>query len=129
MDHIANMLVSITNATVINKDNVIVSHNNVCEAIVKILVENGYCSSFNVIGDVKRSIDIKLKYTSTGSSALKTLRRISKSSLRKYSKSQEIYDVKNGLGIVIISTNEGIMTGRQAKRKNLGGEILVTVDE
>lgn len=128
MDHIANMLVGITNAAMVKHKTVEVLHNKVCEDIIKILVEKGYCKSFEVQGDVKKTIKIELKYTE-GKSAIKNLRRVSKSSLRKYSSSADIWDVKNGLGLLIISTSKGIMTGRQAKRANLGGEVLVAVDE
>lgn len=129
MDHIANMLVSITNASKAHKDHTIVMHNNLCEKIIGILVQQGYCSSFEVIGDIKKTIKINLKYTNDGKGVIRSLKRVSKQSLRSYSKSAEIKDVKNGLGLLIVTTNKGIMTGREAKAKNLGGEVLVKVDD
>jgi len=129
MDHIANMLVSITNAASVSKKSVIVRHNNTCEAIAKILVDEGYCSAFAVEGDVKKSLVIDLKYTNDGSPVIRNMRRISKSSLRQYKKSEELYDVRNGMGLLIVSTSKGILTGRQAKNANLGGELLVAIDE
>lgn len=129
MDHISNMLTSILNASAVNKGSVVVKHNFVCAEIARILMENGYCSDFTVEGDVKKTIKITLKYDENGRGVIRTLNRVSKSSLRKYVTACEIPDVKNGLGLLIISTNLGIMTGRMARRSNVGGEILVAVDE
>lgn len=129
MDHISNMLTSILNASAVNKDNVTITHNKVCEEIVKILMNNGYCADYTVEGEVKKTITIQLKYEDNGRAVIRSLRRISKSSLRRYTAADSIPDVKNGLGLLIVSTNQGIMTGRQARKANLGGEVLVAVDE
>lgn len=131
MDHIANMLVSIKNASNVYKSDTKVPHNSLCEKIVEILVKHGYCDSYEVldIGNNKKQIKINLKYTIDGKSCIKTLRKVSKQSLRCYKKTSEIKDIKNGMGLLIVSTNKGLVTGREAKRLNVGGEVLVVVDE
>jgi small subunit ribosomal protein S8 len=129
MDHLANMLVSVTNAAKVYKTDVVVRHNSVCEEVAKILVSEGYVANYIVEGETQKSIRITLKYETNGNGVIRNMRRVSKSSLRQYSKSSSIPDVKNGLGLLIISTNKGIMTGRQARSQNLGGEVLMVVDE
>lgn len=129
MDHIANMLVSILNAAKVSKDKVVIRHSKTCEAIVKILVEEGYCAAYTVNGDIKKFIVIDLKYTIDGSAVIRNMRRISKPSLRQYKTSENLNDVRNGMGLLIVSTNKGIMSGRKAKNANLGGEVLVAIDE
>lgn len=129
MDHIANMLVSITNASKVYKKDTVVMHTSLCEKIVDILVAQGYCDSYEITGDAKKKIKINLRYTNDGSSAIKNMRRVSKQSLRRYNSASDIRDVRNGMGLLIVTTNKGVMTGRQARQKNLGGEVLVAVDE
>jgi small subunit ribosomal protein S8 len=124
MDYIADMLVRIKNADAVHASEVELLHNKTCEAILRILVEQGYVKDFTVEGDLKKKIRVNLK-----SGVIQNMRRVSKSSLRVYKKSSEIKDIRNGLGLLILSTNQGLMTGREAKSKNLGGEVLIVIDE
>ena len=109
------------------KSLVSVPHSKLKYELVTVLVSEGYLKSCTKIEEDKKiSIEIELKYHNE-SPVIKELKRISKPSLRKYSAASDIKSVKGGLGAFIISTNEGLMTDRDAKLKNIGGEVLCEV--
>lgn len=126
-DPIADCLTRIRNGLMRGKSLVFVPHSKLKYELVSVLVSEGYLKSCNKIEEDKKTfIEIELKYHNE-SPVIKELKRISKPSLRKYSAASDIKSVKGGLGAFIISTNEGLMTDRDAKLKNIGGEVLCEV--
>jgi len=126
-DPIADCLTRIRNGLMRGKSLVFVPYSKLKYELVSVLVSEGYLKSCNKIEEDKKIfIEIELKYYNE-SPVIKELKRISKPSLRKYSAASDIKSVKGGLGAFIISTNEGLMTDRDAKLKNIGGEVLCEV--
>ena len=128
-DKIADMLTRIRNANQLKYDTVEVVATKITEEIARILKEEGYVSDYKVTKNTNgNTMVLNLKYTEGKKQRVITgLRRISKSGLRVYAKHDELPKVLNGLGIAIISTSEGIMTDRDARAKNLGGEVLAYI--
>ncbi len=125
-DPIADMLTRIRNANMVGMEFVLVPSSKIRISIAKILKDEGFLKDYEVIkGDTpQRVIRIHLKYTENGEPVLKGLKRVSKPSLRVYSGKGEIPRVYGGLGIAVLSTTEGIMTGKQAWYNGIGGEVL-----
>ena len=125
-DPIADYLTRIRNANSAGHKVVSIPASNVKKEITKILFDQGYILSYKFENDTTQgSIKIALKYDSyTKEPVIKKLERISKPGLRKYSSFDSMPRVLNGLGISIVSTSKGLMTGKQASRENVGGEIL-----
>ena len=127
-DSIADMLTRIRNANSAKHDTVQIPASNIKKAIAQILVDEGYIKSFKVIEDGKQGIiEIALKYGPNKSQVITGLRRVSKPGLRIYSNCEDMPKVQNGLGIVILSTSKGIMTDKEARKANVGGEVLAYV--
>ena len=127
-DAVADMLTRIRNAASAKHDTVTVPASNVKKAIAQILVDEGYVKSFKVIEDNKQGmIEIALKYGPNKTSSIMGIRRVSKPGLRIYTDVENMPRVINGLGIAIISTNKGIMTDKDARKANVGGEVLAFV--
>ena len=127
-DSIADMLTRIRNANSAKHDIVQVPASNIKKSIAQILVDEGYIKSFKVIEDGKQGvIEIALKYGPNKSQVITGLRRVSKPGLRIYSNCEVMPKVQNGLGIVILSTSKGIMTDKDARKANVGGEVLAYV--
>ena len=127
-DTIADMLTRIRNANSAKHPTVDVPASNMKRQIAQILVDEGYIKSFRVIDDDKQGvIRITLKYTENKSQVITGLRRVSKPGLRIYSNSKDMPKVMKGLGIAIVSTSKGIMTDREARKNNVGGEVLAFV--
>ena len=127
-DTIADMLTRIRNANSAKHDSVDVPASNMKKAIAQILVDEGYVKSFSVVDDGKQGIiRIQLKYGQNKASVIQGLRRVSKPGLRIYSNVENMPEVMRGLGIAILSTSKGIMTDKQARRENIGGEVLAFV--
>ena len=127
-DTIADMLTRIRNASSAKHDSVEVPASNVKKAIAQILLDEGYINNFTVVEDGKQGvIQIKLKYGQNKSQAITGLRRVSKPGLRIYSNVEDMPKVMKGLGIAILSTSKGIMTDKQARRENVGGEVLAFI--
>ena len=127
-DPIADMLTRIRNANSAKHDTVSVPASNMKKAIAQILVDEGYIKSFKVIEDGKQGvIEIALKYGPNKSQVLLGLRRVSKPGLRIYSDCENMPKVMKGLGIAILSTSKGIMTDKDARKNNVGGEILAFI--
>ena len=127
-DPIADMLTRIRNALSAKHETVSVPASNEKLAIAKILLQEGYISSFEEVKDGnKRNIQIVLKYDEFGDSVIQGLKRISKPGLRIYAQKEKLPKVISGLGIAIISTNKGIVTDKVARSLNVGGEVLAYV--
>ena len=125
-DPISDMLTRIRNAGRALRPVVAVPHSRVKENIANILKKEGYVAEVAVEGKIPRTINIKLKYQGK-KNVIEGLRRISRPGLRHYVGATEIPRVLGGLGVSVVSTSEGVMTGTQAKKKNLGGELLCYV--
>ena len=109
------------------KNNVLVPYSKLKHELVSVLISEGYLKSCKKTSiEEKPMIEVELKYFED-SPVIKELKRISKPSLRKYSSATDFDSVKGGLGAYIISTNQGLMTDKEAKAKNIGGEILCEV--
>ncbi len=127
-DTIADMLTRIRNASSAKHDSVEVPASNVKKAIAQILLDEGYINGFTVLEDGKQGvIKIALKYGPNKSQIITGLRRVSKPGLRIYSNVEDMPKVMRGLGIAIVSTSKGIMTDKQARRENVGGEVLAFI--
>ncbi len=127
-DPIADLLTRIRNANQMRYNEVVVPSSNVKLKIVEILKSEGYITDYKVEkGEVQDNIIITLKYGQNKERVISGLKRISKPGLRVYAKAEEVPTVLNGLGISIVSTSKGIMTGKEARKENLGGEVLAYV--
>ena len=128
-DPIADYLTRIRNANQAGLKTVEIPSSNIKKEITKILVDQGFILNYKIIDDnLQGIIKIALKYDKiTSDPVIKNLQRVSKPGLRKYSNSKTIPRVLNGLGISIVSTSKGLMTGKKAKSENLGGEIICNV--
>jgi len=128
-DPISDFLTRIRNANSAGHKTVVIPASNVKKEITKILFDQGYILNYKFEDDlVQGSIKIALKYDKLSKvPVIKKLERVSKPGLRKYTNSSSIPRVLNGLGINIISTSKGLMTGKKASSQNLGGEIICNV--
>ena len=123
-DNIADMLTRIRNAQAVSKDEVSMPHSSVKESVAKILKSKGYISDISVKKDGFRK---EMTITLAEQNIIKEISRISKPGRRVYAKVKDIPTVKQGRGIVIISTSKGVMAGDEAKKLQLGGEVLCQV--
>ena len=127
-DAIADMLTRIRNANSAKHDSVKIPASNMKKAIAQILVDEGYIKSFTVEEDGKQGIiEIQLKYGPNKSQVITGLRRVSKPGLRIYTNVEDMPKVMKGLGIAILSTPKGVMTDKDARKANVGGEVLAFV--
>ena len=127
-DIIADMLTRIRNANSAKHDSVDIPASNMKKSIAQILVDEGYVKSFSVIDDGKQGIiRNQLKYGANKTQVIQGLRRVSKPGLRIYTGVEDMPQVMRGLGIAILSTSKGIMTDKQARKENIGGEVLAFV--
>jgi small subunit ribosomal protein S8 len=127
-DPIADMLTRVRNANAARLDHVDVPNSKAKVAIARILKDEGFIKYYKVMRNTKQgTIRIFLKYGPDKERTLCGLERVSKPSLRRYMKAAEIPHVRGGLGITILSTSQGILTGRECRQRNIGGEILCTV--
>ena len=128
-DPIADMLTRIRNANAAKHDTVDVPASKMKLAIAKILLEEGYIAKYDIIEDgAKQTIHITLKYgADKNEKIISGIKRISKPGLRIYANKEELPQVLGGLGIAIISTNQGVITDKEARKLNVGGEVLAFV--
>ena len=125
-DTIADMLTRIRNANQMRYEEVSVPSSKIKNEIARILKEEGFIKDYTINSDEK-VINLTLKYTDKKERVITGLKRISKPGLRVYAKNDEIPQVLNGLGIAIISTSKGIMTDKEARKENIGGEVLAYI--
>jgi small subunit ribosomal protein S8 len=127
-DPIADMLTHIRNASMVKQKQVVMPHSKIKVSIAEILREEGFIDAFAVTDDKPQGkLVLRLKYTPQGRPVITGLERVSKPGRRYYSGAKDIPWVRSGLGINIVSTPKGLMTGRKARRDKLGGEILCNV--
>jgi small subunit ribosomal protein S8 len=125
-DPISDLLTRIRNANRALLPVVDVPHSKMKESIVGILKREGYVADYAVEGKVPKTIKVKLKYQGK-KSIIEGLRRVSTPGLRRYVGATEIPRVRGGLGVAVVSTSEGLLTDVQARRKNIGGELICYV--
>lgn len=127
-DVIADMLTRIRNANSAKHESVDIPASGVKKAIADILAEEGYINGYQIIEDGKQGIiRVSLKYGPGKKKVIQGLRRVSKPGLRIYTSCEDMPRVMKGLGIAIISTSKGIMTDKNARKQNIGGEVLAFV--
>ncbi len=127
-DPLADMLTRIRNGKTAGHANVSMPSSKLKVSVAQLLQDEGYITSFSIEGDKasNKTLVIKLKYFDS-QPVIETLNRISKPSLRHYASKDDMPRIMNGLGIVIVSTPKGVMTGQAAKAQNIGGEVLCSV--
>lgn len=127
-DPIADMLTRIRNANIVRHDSLEIPASNMKKEIAGILKVEGFVKNVEYIEDDKQGIiRVFMKYSNENTRVITGLKRISKPGLRVYAKREELPKVLNGLGIALISTSEGVLTDKEARKKNLGGEVLAYV--
>ena len=127
-DPIADFLTRVKNAGVARNEGFTVPFSGIKAEIARILQEEGYIWSFEVVGEGKdKAIKVKSKFTAEGKSIVTDVKRCSKPGRRQYVPSAEIPTVMNGLGISIVSTSHGMMTGAKARKLQIGGELIALV--
>ena len=126
-DPIADMLTRIRNALVVKHEEVDIPASNMKKEIARILLAEGYLNGYELTGDNNETLRVSLKYGPKGEKVISGLKRISKPGLRIYAGRDELPKVLGGLGIAIISTPKGVMTDKEARKNNHGGEILAYV--
>ena len=125
-DPIADLLARVRNGARAQKMELYVPYSKLKADVVRILKSEGYISDFAVEGKIPKTIKLKLKYQGK-KSVIEGLRRLSTPGLRRYVGATEIPRVRNGLGVAVVSTSEGLMTGNLARKKNIGGELLCSI--
>ena len=127
-DVIADMLTRIRNANDAKHESVDIPASNLKKAIAQILLEEGYIKNYQIVEDGKQGIiRVTLKYAAGKQKVIHGLKRVSKPGLRIYSNCEDMPKVMNGLGVAIVSTSKGVMTDKEARLANVGGEILAFV--
>jgi small subunit ribosomal protein S8 len=127
-DPIADMLTRIRNAIRVNRTEVSIKASNICEGIAAVLKQEGYIEDFVRIDDDKQGIlKVTLKYDQNGQPIISEIARVSKPGRRIYLSVDRLPHVLGGMGIAIVSTNKGVMSDRNCRKDNVGGEILCTV--
>ncbi len=125
-DPISDMLSRIRNANRALLPNIVLPHSRMKESLAGILKREGYIADFAVEAQPHKNLKLKLKYQGK-KSVIEGLQRVSSPGLRRYVGATEIPRVRGGLGVAVLSTSEGIMTGVEARKKNLGGELICYV--
>ncbi len=127
-DPIADMLTRIRNANIVRHETLEIPGSNMKKEIAAILKTEGFVKNVEYIEDDKQGvIRVFMKYSNENERVITGLKRISKPGLRVYAKREELPRVLNGLGIALISTSEGVLTDKEARKRNLGGEVLAYV--
>lgn len=128
-DTIADMLTRLRNAVSAKHKTVDVKNSRICQGIAKVLKEEGYITEFAVLDDGTKQglIRLTVKYSPTGEKVIRDIKRISKPGCRVYRGVSEFPKVINGLGIAVLSTSRGVLSDRQARQQNIGGELLATI--
>ncbi len=127
-DPIADFLTRVKNAGVARNEGFTAPYSGIKAEIARILQAEGYIWSYEIVGEGKdKAIKVKSKFTNEGKSIITNVKRVSKPGRRVYVPSAEIPTVMNGLGISIVSTSRGMMTGAQARKQQIGGELLALI--
>ena len=127
-DPIADMLTRVRNALVARHKLLSVRASNVCEGVLRVLKDEGYIEDYKRIEDGKQGLlRVYLKYSPTGEDVITELKRVSKPSRRVYSGVEDLPRPMEGLGVAVVSTSKGVLSDRECRQQNVGGEILCTV--
>jgi small subunit ribosomal protein S8 len=127
-DPIADMLTRIRNANRVGRKLVMIPRSKICTGIAQVLKDEGYIDDYDVIDDARQGqIRVRLKYSLSGGRVIHDIERQSKPGRRVYRGVDQLPNVLNGMGIVVISTSKGVMSDRRARQENVGGELLCTV--
>lgn len=127
-DPIADMLTRIRNATMVKHKSVSIPASGVKKEIARILKEEGYINDFTVIADSKQGIlKVTLRYVDEEGSAITKIKRISKPGCRKYVGKDDVPSIISGLGVAVLSTSKGLLSGKSATEQGVGGELLFSV--
>ena len=129
-DPIADMLTRVRNANVAMHDNVVMPSSKLKDALAKILVQEGYIAGFNVSdnnGKPGKTLEIELKYSTERARTISGIKRVSKPGLRVYTAADRLPRVLGGLGVAVLSTSQGLMTDKEARKRHVGGEVLCFV--
>ena len=129
-DPIADMLTRVRNANIAKHDDVMMPSSKLKEALAKVLKDEGYIHDYKTIDRTDRPgkyLAIDMKYSPDRERTISGIKRVSKPGLRVYKKSDEIPRVLGGLGVAVVSTSQGLMTDREARRRHVGGEVLCYV--
>lgn len=126
-DPIADMLTRIRNANALRYSSVSMPSSKMKVEIAKILLEEGFITDYKVVGDVKKELNITMKYGVNGQRVISGLKKISKPGLRVNAGAEKLPKVLNGLGIAIISTSKGVVSDKTARTLGVGGEVLAYV--
>jgi len=127
-DTVADMLTRIRNASSAKHDTVDIPASNMKKSVAQILVDEGYVKNYSVLEDGKQGIiRVTLRYGEGKMPVLTGLRRVSKPGLRMYTNVEDMPKVMKGLGVAILSTSKGVMTDKQARKENVGGEVLAFI--
>ena len=128
-DTIADMLTRLRNAVAAKHKTVDCKNSRICEGIAKVLKEEGYIADYSILDDGTKQglIRINIKTTPNGEQVLRELKRVSKPGCRVYRSVNEFPQVIQGLGIAVLSTSRGVLSDRQARAQNIGGELLATI--
>lgn len=126
MDPIANMLIMLKNASLVNKTSVVMPHSKMKEAVLTLLKEEGYVKAVKVEGEVKKTIEVALLYKGKAP-RISGVTRVSKSSKRVYTGTKSISPVRYGKGLLVLSTPKGILSDKMARKEMVGGEVLFSI--
>ena len=125
-DPISDLLTRIRNAQMAGHENVEIPNSKIKRSILQVLADEGFINGFSSTEEVKSSLNVDLKYHD-GVPVIAEIQRVSRPGLRIYKESEEIPQVRGGLGVAIVSTNKGVMTDKRARAAGVGGEVLCTV--
>lgn len=123
-DPVADMLIRIKNACNAKHDDVVIPHSKYKEEIIKIMKKEGYIKDYIVEGSLKKVIRVYLKYGPKGESVIRDIVRISKPGCRKYRGYAKLPRVCSGLGVAILTTSQGVLSDRDARKRKIGGEVI-----
>ena len=128
MDTIGDFCTCVRNAILAGKEKVDLPSSNMRKNLAKKLEQYGYIRGYRVVEDGKQGVmRIYLKYDEKQTSAIQSIQRVSRPSCRRYIKADQIQDVRSGYGLTIISTNQGVLSGREARKQKVGGELLCEI--
>ena len=127
-DAVSSLPVRLKNAQAVKKESTVAPYTAFLWEVAKVLERTGYVAKIDRRGKrIRRTLEVALAYDATGQGRIDGARRISRPSRRVYKKSKELFSPKQGMGVQVISTSQGIMTDREAKRAKLGGEVLFEI--
>lgn len=127
MDPISNMIISIKNAGTAGKDSLLVPHSKIKESIARVLEKEGFIKSAKTITKDSRKFLALDLFLENREPRIRDVKRVSKTSKRIYKGASELKPVKYGYGMLVVSTPKGVMSGKEAKKANLGGEVLFSI--